>query len=237
MAKKNKNPIAKAGEKHKKFFERYNARETKGLKNGGNALLKTTVDVVGATLGAGLGSALGKGSTIAGVLLIGTGHLVGDKSGILRMLGTGSLIYGMAKIFENANLAGTVNGVTLEGETSKAKTRLVAFKDEALATFHLDKVFKKKTGTTTDTTSTTASTSTDTTASTTVGSIDLSALDFFDNFNEQEAQDFHAQLNASPDYLDDESDDYTVNEAPSEQEPEFAYRIIDEDKDPDFSKM
>lgn len=233
MSKKKKSlgAVALTRPSAKGYIDNFNAKEAKG--NISNTGLKTLVDVLlGATLGAGIGAVTGKQARFVGLGMIFLGHYTGDKSGVLRVAGASALAYGIAKYFENETLAGTVNGVTLQGETTKAKTRLTTFKDEVLATFYLDKVFKKKDSTGDDT----ADNTTTSQASTTVGSIDLSALELFDDFNHQEAEDFHAQLSASPDFeQDDYEDEYSVNDAPSEREAEYAYRIIDED--PDFSKM
>ena len=220
MTKKNKGSGHKLKTKGKNFINAYNAKETKGSFS--NAGLKTLVDVVlGATVGAGIGAVTGKQAKWVGLSMIGLGHYFGDRSGVLRVAGASAIAYGIAKHFENEQIATSVNGFTLAGESSKAKTRLTQFKDEALATFYLDKIFKGGTSTNTADSSTNADGS--------VGAIDLSALDFFDNFNRQEADEFESQ-NAIAGYSGYDDDNEELSLA-----PEFAYSIINDE--PDFSKM
>ncbi len=220
MTKKNKGSGHKLKAKGKNFISAYNAKETKGSFS--NAGLKTLVDVVlGATVGAGIGAVSGKQAKWFGLGMIGLGHYFGDKSGVLRVAGASAIAYGIAKHFENEQIASSVNGFTLAGESSKAKTRLTQFKDEALATFYLDKIFKGGASISTADSSTNADGS--------VGAIDLSALDFFDNFNRQEADEFESQ-NAIAGYSDFDDDNEELSSA-----PEFAYSIINDE--PDFSKM
>lgn len=194
----------------KGYIDAYNARETKS--NPVNTGIKTLVDVIlGATIGAGIGSASGKQAKWIGLSMIGIGHFMGDKSGVIRIAGASAIAYGIAKHFENEQLSGTFEGITLAGETGKAQTRLAQFKDELFATFYLDKVFKKNPQL--DTLNSASE----------VGAIDLSSLDIFENFNHQEASDFQENQN--------QLEDYSINEAPND----FTYAIIEDDVD--FSKL
>lgn len=192
------------------IFQKYNKREAK--KDALNTLMKTGVDVIGASVvGGTLGALTGKHAVWFGLAMIGTGHFFGDKTGILRVAGAGAVAYGVAKYNENT----AVNG--LGAQPTDAKTRLNAFKHELLSSFYLDKIFKKKDTVTSSTTTADAD-------GTTVGSIDLSSLDFFEDFNQQEADEYHEKLalenNGVAGTFDDE---------------EFAYSIID--NDPDFTRM
>ena len=170
--RKNKNGIIK----------RYNdaqtvKRDDKGKRtktNGKVIALKTGVDLVSSTAVApAIGAGLGVLAPIAGFILMGLGHYLGDKSGLLRLTGAATMGYGIAKAIENRNAPETS---TVEG----AKTRLINFKDEWLNAFYLDKVFKAKEDA-------------ESTEDASIGAIDLSALDVFDDLNEQSAQHFEMQ--------------------------------------------
>lgn len=216
MKKQNKGSTNRSSKKQG-FLESYNARETKG--NFTNTGIKTLVDViVGATVGAGIGAVSGKQSKWIGLGMIGLGHYFKDESGILRIAGASAIAYGIAKHFENEELAGTVQGISLAGESEKAKTRLTQFKDEVMASYYLDRIFKKA-----DTISP-IETSTET-----VGAIDLSSLDFFDQFNQQEADEF--EMNRERRSI--ENFDPTI--LPPNSTDEMSYAIIDEE--PDFTEM
>lgn len=217
MKKQNKGSTAR-GSKKQGFLESFNARPTKG--NITNTGLKTLIDVLlGATVGAGLGAVSGKQAKWVGLGMIGLGHYFGDQSGMLRVAGASAIAYGIAKHFENEELAGTVQGITLAGETEKAKTRLTQFKDEVMGSYYLDKIFKK------------ADSATSTDSDQAVGAIDLSSLDFFDQFNQQEADEFELEQETGqrslPNY---ETEDFS---APSSDE--MSYAIIDDE--PDFTDM
>ena len=170
--RKNKNGIIK----------RYNdaqtvKRDDKGKRtktNGKVIALKTGVDLVSSTAVApAIGAGLGVLAPIAGFILMGLGHYLGDKSGLLRLTGAATMGYGIAKAIENRNGPETS---LVEG----AKTRLINFKDDWLNAFYLDKVFKAKEVA-------------ESTEDASIGAIDLSALDVFDDLNEQSAQQFEMQ--------------------------------------------
>jgi len=216
MKKNNKGSTAKNAKKQG-FLESFNARQTKG--NITNTGLKTLVDViVGATIGAGIGAVSGKQAKWVGLGMIGMGHYFGEQSGILRVAGASAIAYGIAKHFENEELAGTVQGITLAGESEKAKTRLTQFKDEVMASYYLDKIFKK-------------SEPVIDTPTETIGAIDLASLDFFDQFNEQEADEFEYEQKLNQRNI-------PIFESPllpPEPSDEMAYSIIEDE--PDFSNM
>ena len=180
--RKNKNGIIK----------RYNdaqtvKRDSKGKRTKTNAkviALKTGVDLVSSTTVApAIGAGLGVLAPIAGFILIGLGHYLGDKSGLLRLTGAATMGYGIAKAIENRNAP---EASLVEG----AKTRLINFKNDWLNAFYLDKVFKAKA-------------ETETTEDASIGAIDLSALDVFDDLNQQSAQNFELQQELSAEQTDD----------------------------------
>ncbi len=88
--------MGKKKKKGKSFVERYNERETKG--NTTNSFIKGSVDAVASSvLGTGLGAVSGKYSAITGIALIFAAHYYGDESGVLRVMGSGAIAYGIAK--------------------------------------------------------------------------------------------------------------------------------------------
>jgi len=198
--------------KSKGLLQKYKGAKTKG--NIANTGLKTVVDlVVGAAVGAGIGASSGRAALPIGILLIAGSHYFDEDTGILRIAGAATIAYGIAKAVENKNIAdsNSVEGITLAGETSKAKTRLSNFKDEILTAFYLDKVFKKKED------------SEDLIIDTKdgIGAIDLSSLDVFEQNNKNEAIQFELDNNELPEFseeLDIESED-------------FSFAMIDEDPD------
>lgn len=204
MKKKKRSPASSK----KGFVARYNEKETKGKI--GNTALKTLVDTItGAVIGTGVGAMAGKYAAIIGPVIIGVGHYAGDKSGVIRIAGASAMAYGIAKALENQS----VNGL---GSLGDVKSRMGNLKEELFVAFYLDKVFKKKgnpvsSGNSSDLVAD---------AQTDIAGIDLSALDMFEDFNEQEARQF--QGFSLPDY--DE-------EYPSTNR-DFSFAVID---DPDLS--
>lgn len=185
----------------------YAAKKTEG--NVANTALKSAVEIaLGAVAGAGLGAVSGKFALLTGVGLIVAGNYAGERSGIVKAAGVGAIAYGIAKAFDSS-LSGTT-GSTL----GDIKERMKQFKDEAMHSFLLDRIFKKK-----DEKIPVDSASND------VAGLDFSSLDQFDELNQQYASEFRAnQLQGS-----DDDDD------PVSGSPEFAYSIIEDE--PDFSKM
>lgn len=207
-----KNAKPSKGPRKAGFIDRYNARETKG--KWGNTFLKTGGDAVtGAVIGTGIGALAGSWAMLVGPALMLTGHYVGDKSGLLRIAGASTMAYGIASALSNQEISGTVDGVSLAGETSKAKARLDNWKEQMKVAFFLDKIFKK---------GDTADGGTDAA----VGAIDLSSLDMFDEFNQMEAADYEATRG----YSETQAyglPDFSTN-APTR---EMSFAIIDEDPD------
>ncbi|MBL4862838.1 MAG: hypothetical protein JKY09_07475 [Crocinitomicaceae bacterium] len=214
MKKKTNNSKAKG------ILQKYKATKTKG--NIAGTGLKSMVDlVVGAALGAGIGASSGRAALPIGILLIAGSHYFDEDTGILRVAGSATIAYGIAKAVENKNVAdaGSVNGFTLAGETSKAKIRLTNFKDELLTAFYLDKVFKKKED------------SEDLIIETKegIGAIDLSTLDVFEQNNKNVALEYGVENNELPEYTD-ESENLLVEEFDDESE-DFSFAMIEEDPD------
>ncbi len=84
--------MGKKKKKGKSLVERFNEKETKG--NVKNTFVKGGVDAVASSvLGTGLGAVSGKYSTITGIALI----FAGDESGVLRVIGSSAIGYGIAK--------------------------------------------------------------------------------------------------------------------------------------------
>lgn len=202
--KKKKNSKKSGG-----MLARYKSAQTKG--NIANTGLKSLVDlVVGATIGAGIGASTGRAALPVGLLLIAGSHYFDEETGVLRVAGGATIAYGIGKAIENQNIAAanSVNGFTLAGESTKAKTRLSQFKDEILTAFYLDKVFKKK--------AEEAPAFEDGQA---VGSIDLSALDVFEQNNRNEAIQYGLSQ--------EDDEDYSEISGGFDQ-PEYAYAMYDD---------
>lgn len=165
MEKKKKNK--------KNILQRYNDADAK--KNFEITAMKTGVDaVLGTTAGAGFGALLGNWSPLAGAALIAIGHVLGDKSGVLRVAGAATIAYGIAKASENRQAANdaSVNGVSI---TEGAKQRLLDFKENWLKAFHLDKLTPKKT------------TTNDTKSGSTIGAIELNELNTIEQLVQEAA--------------------------------------------------
>lgn len=170
MAKKNKGN----GSKGKKMYERY-IEDSKG-KLGHSSVKMGVEGVTAAVGGCGVGALLGVWSPLLGLLLLGTGHYFGDKTGLLRITGAACIGYGIAKAKENraSASAATVEGITLGSLATGAKERLIDLKDNWLQATFLDKLISKKS-------------ETPGVEETPVGAIDLSELDVFENLNKESA--------------------------------------------------
>lgn len=134
MAKR-KNRYARKAKK-KNFLSGMNdSLPTKG--NAKNTLLETGKDILIGVLGGGLiGAAIGKPSLLIGIAATGAGHFSGNK--LVQVLGIGMMA---ASGFQKA---GTVSGVEgLDG----IKERMLAFKESFSERLYLDKILKKKIGT------------------------------------------------------------------------------------------
>lgn len=83
----------------KGIYDQYSSMETK--ENFKNTLVKSITEIAtGAGLGSVSASALGKSSPLVGALMVLTGNYLGDKSGLLKTLGVGTIAYGIAKSSE-----------------------------------------------------------------------------------------------------------------------------------------
>ena len=193
---------------NKGLIQKYKSAQTKG--NIANTGLKSLVDLLlGATLGAGIGAGTGKAAVPIGLLLIAGSHYLDEETGILRVAGSATVAYGIGKAIQNKNTIEVqdVQGVPLSGEASKAKARLVSFKDEILAAFYLDKVLNKKEETGE------------------IGAVDLSALEIFDQNNKNEAVRFELENNDVPD----------LEESFLPESEDFSFSMIEEN--PDLSNI
>src|SRR5689334_4392655 len=134
MASKNK--YAKKAERAQ-FLSMTSGLDTKG--NFKNTLIETGKDLlVGVIAGGIVGSAVGKPSLGIGVGVTAFGHYRGSR--LLSLFGIGMMA---ANGFQSSS---SVSGVDdgLEG----VKDRVMAFKDSFSQKLYLDKIIKKKTGTT-----------------------------------------------------------------------------------------
>lgn len=185
----------KKNNKSKGILAKYKAQKTKGdLKGTG---IKTLVDlIVGATIGAGIGASAGRAALPIGLALIAGSHYMDEDTGILRLAGSATIAYGIGKAISNKNLAeaNAVDGFTLAGETSKAKSRLTQFKDELITAFYLDKVIKSREDSAIEEGQ--------------IGAIDLSSLEIFDHNNRNEAIQYEMNAQALPEptsnYIEDD---------------------------------
>ncbi len=194
--------MKKKKNKSKGILAKYKAQKTKGdLKGTG---IKSLVDLlVGATVGAGIGASAGRASLPIGLALIAGSHYMDEGTGILRLAGSATIAYGIGKAISNKNIAeaNAVNGFSLAGESSKAKSRLVQFKDELITAFYLDKVIKKKTDNQLEDGQ--------------VGAIDLSSLEIFDQNNKNEALRYEMNAESLP-------------EPTASYDEDFAFDLIEE---------
>lgn len=160
------------GKKKKNLLEKYNESDAKG--NVKFSSMKTGADfVIGVPLGCGIGAVLGIWAPLAGLVLFGAGHYLGDKSGMLRILGASATAYGIAKAAQNRSAVreASTDGVTLGSLGSGIKSRLIAFKDDLSQAFFVDKITGKKSEP----------------APEGLGSVDLSELDVYDNLTRETA--------------------------------------------------
>jgi len=93
--KKEKKDLGEVPEKKKNMLQRFNERNAKG--NVQNTLLKTLADIAGVGIGTVLSTATGTFAPAVGAALIGTGHYIGDQSGLLRVVGTSTFAHGVSK--------------------------------------------------------------------------------------------------------------------------------------------
>lgn len=209
-----------SGTSEEGIFARYKSLPPDATKT---KLIKTGVEVGSAVVGGALAAAIGKHSPWLGLGVILSGNLLGDKTGISSTIGTGMFVHGVAKFLENLEKSKSVEGFSLAGEAGSMKARLVEFKDGLLASFYLDKLIAKKSvdGIEQD--------------GEEIGSleaIDLSALDMFEDFNQQEADEFEARRNPQ---IESAPMDISVDGYLGAQNKDFSYAFIDdEDELPDL---
>lgn len=145
-----------------------------GKKNIGVSAMKSGVETLGAVGGGFAGAVAGVASPFLGFGLILTGHLIGDKTGLLKVAGAGMIGYGIANAMTNRSDARSASVNGLGAVSGNVKQRMVDFKDNLMQAFYLDKVFKKA--------GSSSSTGDD------LGSapyLDTSGLDVFADFNQQ----------------------------------------------------
>jgi hypothetical protein len=207
----------------------YNARKT-GKGNVGNTALKSIVDVaVGVPIGVALGGVAGLWSLPFGLVLIGAGHHLNDKSGLLRITGATAIAYGIAKNIEFNEQAkkSQVNGIGgLQGASEGIKDRLKIVKEDLMAGFFLDRIFKNEESTSTKKS---AFEDDDFEQGAEVGAIDTSILDIYDDYNRQEADEYEAEqaLRTLPEFTPNSS--LSDFDSPISEEANFG--IYDEDGD------
>jgi hypothetical protein len=96
--------LGEVSNSQKGVLERFNDQQAKG--NIQNTLLKTVADIAGVGIGTVLSAASGKVASALGIALIGTGHYIGDNSGLMRIVGASTFAHSIAKAKEyrdNAN--------------------------------------------------------------------------------------------------------------------------------------
>ncbi len=82
-------------EKKKNMLQRFNEQNAKGSVQ--NTLLKTLADIAGVGIGTVLSAATGTFAPAVGAVLIGTGHYIGDQSGLLRVVGASTFAHSVSK--------------------------------------------------------------------------------------------------------------------------------------------
>lgn len=181
------------------FTEWYNPNDRGPYKNAGQSAKQGAFEIVSAIAGAFLSSLAGSKAGIAsGVLLVGVGNYF-DKTGLLKSAGTGALAYAIAKSLSDKYGLGAL------GEPKTTKERALAFKDELLAAFYIDKLIGKKE-------QSGAAVSGFSGSEDEMGALDMGAFDMFDDFNQQQASNFAQESQMFGDFGD----------------IDFAYSVIDE---------
>ena len=93
--KKEKKELGEIPEKKKNMLHRFNERNAKGSVQ--ITLLKTLADIAGVGIGTVLSAATGTFAPAIGAVLIGTGHYIGDQSGLLRVVGASTFAHSVSK--------------------------------------------------------------------------------------------------------------------------------------------
>ncbi len=209
------------------FVDAYNAKPT-GTGYAGNTALKTLVDAaIGVPAGVLLGGAAGLWSLPIGVLLIAGGHHIKEQSGLVRIVGASAIAYGIAKNidFKAAAKQAQVNGIGgLAGATQSLKERVQGVKSDLMAAYFLDRIFKKG-----DDDGTVAAKIAAFADDETVGAIDVSALDFFEDYNQQEADEFQDQQQYGFEF--DEPEALPYFGASDSVSPEASFAILEDEPD------
>lgn len=221
MSKRRKSSSVSSGSKMP-FFKRLGDEKDNRTST---KLIRSGMDIGGALAGGLLGAAIGKYAALFGLGVLVTGNFVSDRTGLYKSVGSGMLVYGVAKVLQDGGTANkSVQGLSgVEG----VKERIGNYKDELMSAFYLDKIFKKKTD------STTAARMADE-EDESVGALDLSALDFFEDYNHQQANEFEINQQSSADYSISAAP-YDEDEDDDDHEEQFSYAIINDM--PDMNNM
>lgn len=206
MSKKKKKGLAG-------FLDNYNqmpdTMKTRGIH--------AAADIGGALAGGVIGKFAGQNAALLGLGVILTGNLTGDKSGISRAIGVGLMAYGIGKWTND-----TLNK-SASAEKPTVRSRLTDYKDELLGAFRLNNLFNKKTDESSE-----GSQSEKIPATASIGSLealDLSVLDHFEDFNEQEANEYAMRQQS----VEGTSDDVELVESLAAPAPEFSYTVIEDE--------
>lgn len=197
--------MKKRKKKGKKLIQRFNDANAK--KNAKVSALKTGVDLVGGVgLGTLLGSVFGVWSPIIGLLAIGTGHALGDQTGIIRIAGASMSAYGLANAIENRNAsqASTIEGVSLAGTADGVKNRISKLMDNWKHALYVDKILTSK------------EKEVITTAIEGLGNLDVSELDALERIVENSSEQFNHSQQIPLEAVDYDEEDY--NDDFSEQQ-------------------
>ncbi|GAB5419161.1 MAG: hypothetical protein Crog4KO_06690 [Crocinitomicaceae bacterium] len=203
-----KNAVAKSKQKANGLVQKYVGTETK--KKFLPSIAKTGIELVAAAAGGGLGAAFGYWSVAAGFAATLGGHLLGDKTGLIKTVGLSAMVYGIAKGIENskADSENSMNGVSLGSVTDGVKSRMVDFKDNLVHAFYLGKLIGEK--------------QEEPTKSEEIGSLNLDTLDVFDDFADQQIEQQAINDERQLEMLDDiQPAAEELDEEPEEEYTEF----------------
>ncbi len=179
-------------------LEKLNKMETKS--NVGNSMIKTLVDTVACLLIAPTISAItGKFAPLVGGAINFSGHYMGDQSGLMRAVGIGTMVHGMAKVNEYRSEDSTVksrfNGIQddwlkcfLNKEPESKKKELLDAETKPKAIEPIEDKKQVADVSVRD-----------------VKNVDLSSLDFFDNDNSKGTKVEKEQNNTSKDSVSKDS--------------------------------
>ncbi len=200
-----KNAAARAGQNTKGAIQKYIHTDTK--KKFLPSLAKTGVDLLAATAGGGIGAMLGYWSVLAGGLVTLGGHLLGDKTGLIKTFGLSAMVYGAAKGYENSQAAAqnSMNGISIGSVKEGVKTRMIDFKDNLIHAFYLGNLIKDKEPSSGDPAE--------------IGSVNLDELDIYDDFADQQIEQQALNEERRLEILNDiEPFEQEIDEDPDEDE-------------------